>query len=776
MKIPLLKKNLINLKSTFTKLLLSYILLSFMILIISTFALYQGYRNQIFEQSNDVNDKLLKQATYYTQSTLNWANSFVYQLYLDDNIYNLMYSSSKVPDSHSAGVLKLSQASSVIPLTQSIYVYNNNLKMFYSSVGINSSSDSFYDQDIVSILAKSESPITSKFIPRKIKIPNRDATADVLTIILAGTKLEDNSLPEGAIILNLNVNELGTYFKNISNTNNNLFAINNEGKIILNSKSSSFYDDISNLNYIEQILNSKDSKGNFTEKIDGTSYIVHFITSKETNLKFVNLTPYKTLLESMNKMFNLLLIIFIFIFIIGILVSYFISKKIYSPIGRIVKYVKKNLSSNDTMEKSENRNELDYLSSAINNILTTSLSLKNLSSEDSMFIKQKILKDLLLNSSNNIKLIEKNLMDLNIHLEPKNLMLFVLRIDSYRKFSSVYSKEDIELFQFALVNISTEITSTKYKCEVVDMETDHISIILNIGSEPLSESLNSIISIINQIQDIILNSLHFSVSAGIGNFANKLSELPKSYKWAYEYTNYKIKYGPNSILYYDKIVMDIVENYNYPDEKEKLLFDAIKSGKIEDVDKHLTTILKEFLNYRYLDMSMYILQLALNSKKLLNNLKNISDENLLINLDTFKENLDNFENINEIHNWLMTSYKMTLLQLQESKCHKKENLVNKIISYIELNYDNPIISPEHLADYVNISPNYLRTIFKEIQNQSLSNYINEYRFEKAKYLLESTSLPVSSIAKKIGFVNTNYFYTCFKKYCGVSPTEWRNRA
>ena len=122
----------------------------------------------------------------------------------------------------------------------------------------------------------------------------------------------------------------------------------------------------------------------------------------------------------------------------------------------------------------------------------------------------------------------------------------------------------------------------------------------------------------------------------------------------------------------------------------------------------------------------------------------------------------------------MTSYNRTLLQLQDTKDHKKEKLVDKVIAYIKLNYDNSALSPESLADYVKISPNYLRSIFKEIQNQSLSNYINEYRFEKAKHLLESTHLSVNDICEKIGFVNTNYFYTSFKKYHGVSPTEWRN--
>lgn len=767
------KRKFINFKSTFTKLILSYILLSFIILIISTFTLYQGYKNQIVEQSNNLYEKLLNQANYYTENTLNWSYSFAYQLYLDDTINKLMYNSIADPANESAGIYKISKASSVVPLTQSIYVYNNNLKKFYSSSGMSYPIDKFYDQNIVSTLKQYNGNPKLAFIPRKFKISSSVSDINILTIILTSTKINDVGLPEGAIILNLNANEIGKYFKDISNENNNLFAINNKGVIILNSNTGTFGQNISNNDYIKKILSSNSSQGHFVMNIDGKTSIVNYMTSEKTDLKYILITPYKLLLESLNKMIKLLIIMFIFIFIIGIPFYYIFSKEIYYPIDKIIKYVKKNLSTNDPVEKNENKNELDYLSSAINQILNTSISLKNLSKYDSLFIKQKIMKDLISNSLNNIKDIENVLSELNIGLQPNNLIVFVLRFDLFKSLNSKYSKEDLKLFLYALENIASEITNTKYNCDAINMETDHISIILNIGDESFSQAVASIIELIEQIQTFIFSSLNFSVSAGIGNFAAGLSDLPKSYRLAYEYTNYRIKYGPNSILYYDKVMTSIKESCKYPEEKEKLLFNDIRSGKIEDIEEHLLSILQELINYRYKDMLLYITELALNSEKLLNSLRKLSHEDIVTNFDFLREDLDEFESISEVKEWLMESYNTTLLQLRKNKDHKKEKLVNKVISYVELNYENPNLSPEYLADYVNLSSNYLRTIFKEIENNSLSNYINKYRFEKSKYLLKHTTLSVSEISSKIGFSNSNYFYTSFKKNFGVSPTEWR---
>lgn len=770
---PLRKRKFINFKSTFTKLILSYILLSFIILIISTFTLYQGYKNQIVEQSNNLYEKLLNQANYYTENTLNWSYSFAYQLYLDDNINKLMYNSIADPANESAGIYKISKASSVVPLTQSIYVYNNNLKKFYSSSGMSYPIDKFYDRNIITTLKQYNGNPKLAFIPRKLKISSSASDINILTIILTSTKINDVGLPEGAIILNLNANEIGKYFKDISNENNDLFAINNKGVIILNSNTGTFGQNISNNDYIKKILSSKSSQGNFVMNIDGKTSIVNYITSEKTDLKYILITPYKLLLESLNKMIKLLIVMFILIFIIGIPFYYIFSKEIYYPIDKIIKYVKKNLSTNDPVEKNESKNELDYLSSAINQILNTSISLKNLSKYDSLFIKQKIMKDLISNSLNNIKDIENVLSELNIGLQPNNLIVFVLRIDLLKSLNSKYSKEDLKLFLYALENIASEITNTKYNCDAINMETDHISIILNIGDESFSQAVASIIELIEQIQNFIFSSLNFSVTAGIGNFASGLSDLPKSYKLAYEYTNYRIKYGPNSILYYDKVMTSIKESYKYPEEKEKLLFNDIRSGKIEDIEEHLLSILQELINYRYKDMLLYIMELALNSEKLLNSLRKLSHEDIVTNFDFLREDLDEFESISEVKEWLMESYNTTLLQLRKNKDHKKEKLVNKIISYVELNYENPNLSPEYLADYVKLSSNYLRTIFKEIENNSLSNYINKYRFEKSKYLLKHTTLSVNEISSKIGFSNSNYFYTSFKKNFGVSPTEWR---
>lgn len=55
-------------------------------------------------------------------------------------------------------------------------------------------------------------------------------------------------------------------------------------------------------------------------------------------------------------------------------------------------------------------------------------------------------------------------------------------------------------------------------------------------------------------------------------------------------------------------------------------------------------------------------------------------------------------------------------------------------------------------------------------------YLNYYRLERASYLLTSTDLPVTQVAMDCGFNDLSYFIRSFKKYRGITPKKYRDRA
>ena len=53
-------------------------------------------------------------------------------------------------------------------------------------------------------------------------------------------------------------------------------------------------------------------------------------------------------------------------------------------------------------------------------------------------------------------------------------------------------------------------------------------------------------------------------------------------------------------------------------------------------------------------------------------------------------------------------------------------------------------------------------------------YRNKLRIEQAKKLLADNELSIGGISRLIGFENIYYFDRLFKKYTGMTPTDYRN--
>lgn len=108
----------------------------------------------------------------------------------------------------------------------------------------------------------------------------------------------------------------------------------------------------------------------------------------------------------------------------------------------------------------------------------------------------------------------------------------------------------------------------------------------------------------------------------------------------------------------------------------------------------------------------------------------------------------------------------------EKEIAKTSTLIERINAYIHEHYQSDIGRNE-LATVFYLAPEYLAKLYYKKTGKYLNDYIREYRIEKAKWLLRNKDLRVSDIAQEVGIDNYSYFSTLFKKYVGVSPSEYR---
>lgn len=99
--------------------------------------------------------------------------------------------------------------------------------------------------------------------------------------------------------------------------------------------------------------------------------------------------------------------------------------------------------------------------------------------------------------------------------------------------------------------------------------------------------------------------------------------------------------------------------------------------------------------------------------------------------------------------------------------------INNIFLFIDEHLDQEL-NLETLAAIGFYSPFHLHRIFKAITGETLNEYITRKRIEKtAAVLLHQREVSISELSLQYGFNSNSSFTRTFKKFYGISPTEFR---
>lgn len=115
------------------------------------------------------------------------------------------------------------------------------------------------------------------------------------------------------------------------------------------------------------------------------------------------------------------------------------------------------------------------------------------------------------------------------------------------------------------------------------------------------------------------------------------------------------------------------------------------------------------------------------------------------------------------------------LEHSRIKSYSSDTYAQMAMNYLTENYMNRIRISE-LAGIIGIERSYLSHVFCEEYQKSPQQYLLQLRMEKARELLETTGLPVSEVAARVGYPDALAFSRAFKKEHGQSPSRFRDDA
>jgi AraC-like DNA-binding protein len=120
---------------------------------------------------------------------------------------------------------------------------------------------------------------------------------------------------------------------------------------------------------------------------------------------------------------------------------------------------------------------------------------------------------------------------------------------------------------------------------------------------------------------------------------------------------------------------------------------------------------------------------------------------------------------------LCRNYVVQTLSREDTRRQKKNReRCNRLITFIEANYANPIANQD-MADLVHLSKDRFEHFFRENFGLSALQYIQNYRMKMAKKLIKEGNIPISKVAEMVGFADYNYFGRTFRNHYGCTPTQ-----
>ena len=101
-----------------------------------------------------------------------------------------------------------------------------------------------------------------------------------------------------------------------------------------------------------------------------------------------------------------------------------------------------------------------------------------------------------------------------------------------------------------------------------------------------------------------------------------------------------------------------------------------------------------------------------------------------------------------------------------------EKLLNNAIEFIDQNLSDPNLSVKRISKEIGISRVHFYRKIKSLLSLSPNEFVRTYRIKKAGQLLEQKKLNVSDARMMVGFNDSDYFRSCFKKEYGLTPSEF----
>lgn len=749
-------------KQFLLRLFLSTIAIAALILMPATLVNYSMFSRILKEE---IKDNSVAIPRLMVGAFNSWHYSFMpysTTLIQDAQVSRLIFGKDLSPIEKMRGLAALNLMQVSNPLIHSVYVYNYQTNRVFSTIRGEESPDNYSDPGLLKLIGPGIKARVFAYLPRTLSSPGNGSSQhgeNVLSVIVGYPGITTGAL-KGGMVINLSETRLRLLLSDAGKQlGNAFFIIDQSGTYISHPDPKMFGMKAHETDPAYVALKQGTPEGGAVITASSAPILLSFATQPELGWVFVHTIQYESIAQRLITFRNRTFMAFFSLFVFALILSLLISRGLYKPIDSLVKdagsLLQKKSEKKDLEDKSPT--ELQFLGASIS---MARENIRNLRQEHVL----SILSDILAGNRDVSEL--QNSEDLpDLEIWEKGFRIILFRIDNVLAFrASLGSRAFLECMKE--LRELVEITLGKHNF-VFEMSDDTIVAILPTSADKAfidNEKLTLLLEMANK-------QFGCSFTTGISMEFHSIDDMPVAFSQAYNATKERFRSENEKIFQFENC--KICDDASYPEDMDaEPLFRALKLGKKDAVAHYLDEILSKTMSGSFENFVRVVRRLVVQMEQVVHT----CSVEIRQDLYDYIQSLEAFrapETIKEVRAAFLAVFDRYYSLSEYDPSINYEAMAQRVDQEVSKRLADPNLCPNTLAADLNISTNYLRTIYKRTTGISLTDSIRDRRMHEACRLLIESDYPIKEVALMVGYSNYNYFFTGFRKMIGMTPLAFR---
>lgn len=346
----------------------------------------------------------------------------------------------------------------------------------------------------------------------------------------------------------------------------------------------------------------------------------------------------------------------------------------------------------------------------------------------------------------------------------------MIKIDDYGEWMHGRDINSVTVMKAAVKDVIETVSAPDVCVIASNMGNDRIVALMSFRGDE-----SATMKAVQAMQQSLKDRMGITATIGIGNACEGIGDIHRSYREALDALNYKVFTGNGSLIHINSFSTGgEVPRYYYPMNKEIELVNAVKIG---DRGTALNIVSEVYEGMpKSAGIALYIPEMLW---QLMNGVfrgmitMSMSYEEVFG--ESFFEAYQHYRSIEDIEGMRIFIEERinVLIDYVDKKRNSRNNaIIEAVKTHIEKHYAEDLCL-NGIASKVYMSPSYVSTLFKEITGESFTDYVIGVRMSKAKEFLITEDKDINVIAGMAGYDNIRSFLRAFKRYTGMTPTEYR---